>query len=96
MKLEHPIIFSVSRRREQAFIVFKGMIFVKSQLGFTELGYLMQWSVIWGKVQATFWLRSPRESHPLPDLLWITLKRQSNFVHTIYPNFAPEDFLESF
>lgn len=37
MKLEHPIIFSVSRRREQAFIVFKGTIFVKS-VGFYRIG----------------------------------------------------------
>lgn len=73
------------------------MIFVKSQLGFAELGYLMQRPVIVGKVQATYWLRSPRENHHLPDLLWKVLKHQSeSFWHTIYAKFAPEDFLEPF
>lgn len=93
MKLEHPIIFNVSKRRECTFIVFKCMIFVSSQLGFADLGYLLQWLVIVVKVQATDWLRSSRASYPLSDLLWMVSKHQSGF-DTLLANFALEDFLE--
>lgn len=55
------------------------MIFVNSQLGFTELGYVMQGPVIVVKVQATNWLGSSRVSHPLSDLLWTVPKHQSIF-----------------
>lgn len=73
------------------------MVFIKSQLGFAELGYLMQWPIIMGKVQATYWLRSPRGSHLLPDMLWMVPKHQSEyFLIHYYGNFALEDFLEPF
>lgn len=56
VKLEHPIIFSVSKRREHTFIVFQCMIFVESG-GFCRIGLLNV-----GKVQATYWLQGKPSS----------------------------------